>query len=251
MTGSPKPWTRFERKTSARPIILGHRGARAHAPENTLQAFERALNDGADGVELDVRMSADGELFVSHDDALAASGKTRVEKISQLTAAQIIAMTAANAAPTPTLGQVLQLQSESGALFNIELKSDVPQPLRMARRVSELVAEHGGEGILLSSFSPRQVRVLTKALPHVPCCQLFAKATFLTSRLAITPVLGVAGVNLRAELLTAALMGKMRQRFRLINTWTVNSQKEARRVADLGVDAIITDDPALILGEFA
>lgn len=250
LTTFPNKWLRFQRQVGARPFILGHRGARAYAPENTLQAFERALADGADGVELDVRMSADGELFVSHDDTFAAIGQPP-GKLSQLSAAQIFALTAESATPLPTLSQVLQLQAETGALFNIELKSDVPEPLQMARRVSALVSEHGGEGILLSSFDPQQVYLLAKALPHIPVCQLFAKAKFLSFRLGLMPILGVTGVNLRAELLTPKLMRKIRQRFQLINTWTVNSTEEARRVADLGVDAIITDDPAQILGEFS
>lgn len=177
-----------------------------------------------------MRMSRNGVLYISHDevpDPEIAQGR-----------------------PLMTLDQVLQLQKETGAIFNIELKGDVPAPLEMARRVAAKIMAHGGAGLLLSSFSPRQVAVLRKGLPHVPVCQLVAKEAWLSMRLRALPLLGVAGVNLRAGLLTERVMQTIRPRFPLINTWTVNSREEARRVADLGVDAIISDDPALILGEF-
>ena len=241
------PYAAFRRQAGARPLILGHRGARAHAPENTQEAFLRALSDGADGVELDVRMSRDGELFISHDDRVVMEGHDQPPRLGQLDAERIHRLGIDQGRPLMTLQQVLRLQKDTGALFNIELKSDLQRPLEMTRRVVEQVRNHGGDGILLSSFSPYQVGLLRLLVPTIPVCQLLESNHWLSARLRLLPLLGVAGVNLQADLLTAGTMKAIRSRFPLINTWTVNSATQAKRMAELGVDAIITDDPALIL----
>lgn len=210
----------------------------------------RALSDGADGVELDVRMSRDGELFISHDEIVFKDGYEGALCLGQLDTERIHRLGMDQGRPLMTLQQVLRLQKDTGALFNIELKGDVQRPLELARRVAEQIRAHGGDGILLSSFSPRQVAFLRLKLPTIPVCQLLETRLCLSVRLRLLPLLGVAGVNLQADLLTAGIMATIRSRFPLVNTWTVNSATEARRVAELGVDAIITDDPALILAAF-
>lgn len=210
----------------------------------------RALSDGADGVELDVRMSRDGELFISHDERVFTGGNDQALRLGQLDAERIHRFGTDQGKALMTLQQVLRLQKDTGALFNIELKGDVQRPLELARRVASQVRAHGGDGILLSSFSPRQVAYLRLKLPAIPVCQLLETGLCLSARLRLLPLLGVAGVNLQADLLTAGIMKTIRSRFPLVNTWTANSVAEARRVADLGVDAIISDDPALILAAF-
>lgn len=235
----------FVRSAGKRPYVLGHRGARAHCPENTMVAFERALSDGADGVELDVRMSADGELFISHDDTIAITGGA--VSLRQLSRAQVSALRTSSGERIPTLREILQFQAKTGAYVNVELKGDVLAPLWMARRAAELIAHHGGRGILLSSFNALQVFELARLLPEVPVALLFDKSQHIVSTFLPTRPLKAVAAHPESKMLDADLMTRLRKRVRLVNTWTVNTGEEARRVSDLGVDGIVTDDPKLIL----
>ena len=83
--------SRWAQSHAGRPLIIGHRGASAHAPENSLEAFSRAAADGADGVELDVLRCATGEVVVFHDDDLARLGG-RAERIAALSLAELRAL---------------------------------------------------------------------------------------------------------------------------------------------------------------
>ncbi len=226
-------------------------------------AFERALDDGADGVELDVRMSQDGELFVSHDELL----KTRHGKIAlgQLSADQVHHLETLNGAPIPTLKEVLTFQARTGAYLNVELKGDVPAPLWMARQAAELIRRHGGSRILVSSFTPSQIFVFKRRLPQVPVAQLFdlrsgplgtalrlacsvpGARTCLHAAIKLT---GAEAVHPHFELIDAENLQELRQTFSVINCWTVNDPKRAKELASLGVDALICDDPALIVAQF-
>lgn len=208
-------------------------------------AFERAMQDGADGVELDVRMSTDGELFISHDNKITVQGGTA--SLRDLSKAQISALRTKSGEPVPTLRDVLHFQAKTGAYVNVELKGDVPAPIWMARRAAELISRHGGQGILLSSFSVFQVCELARRLPEVPVALLFDKSQRLMSTLLPTRALKAVAVHPESTMLNAVLMERLRKRVRLVNTWTVNTREEARRVSDLGVDGIVTDDPKLIL----
>lgn len=235
----------FRRKAGQRPYVLGHRGARAHCPENTMVAFERALADGADGVELDVRMSADGALVIAHDDHITTQGGPVA--LHRLSLAQIQALATKSGEPVPTLRQVLEFQARTGAYVNVELKGDVPAPAWMAGQAAHLIRQHGGQGIVMSSFDVRQVRLLAQALPHVPVALLIEQSQRLMSKFVPIALLGAVAVHPQASLLDAAFMARLRNKVAVINTWTVNSPAEARRLSALGVDAIITDDPKLIL----
>jgi glycerophosphoryl diester phosphodiesterase len=208
-------------------------------------AFERALADGADGVELDVRMSADGALVVAHDDHIATRGGPVA--LHRLSLAQIQALETTSCEPVPTLRQALEFQARTMAYLNVELKGDVPAPAWMARQAAHLIRQHGGQGILLSSFDVRQVRLLAQLLPHVPVALLFERSQKVMSKLVPTALLGAVAVHPQASLLDAAYMGRLRKKVAVINTWTVNSPGEAVRLSALGVDALITDDPQLIL----
>jgi glycerophosphoryl diester phosphodiesterase len=239
----------FQRKEGRRPFVLGHRGARALCPENTMLAFQRALDDGADGVELDVRMSADCELFISHDDTLKTeSGGVSLKSLS---AAQVHALRMQSGEPVPTLREVLHFQARTGAYLNVELKGDVPSPQWMARRAAAEIGQHGGQGIVLSSFNPRQVFLLAQLLPEVPAALLFEHKQRLLPRLLPLGILGASAAHPEACLIDSALMTRLRAKVPLINVWTVNEVAEARRLSELGVDGIITDNPRLILGAFS
>lgn len=246
MTVSPDKLRRFLRKRGKRPLVLAHRGARRDAPENTLLAFETALNQGADGVELDVRMSADGELIVHHDEEVRTAKGAHVA-LGKLSGSQIRALRTESGEPVPTLREVLLFGARTGALLNVELKADVRAPLFMAREAARQICVHGGDGVLLSSFSPAQVWLLSRCLPELPVALLLHEEQTVLPHLLPLALLGAVGVHAQLEMLSDELLVRARRAGALFNVWTVNKPSDAVRLAQQGVDALITDVPALVL----
>jgi glycerophosphoryl diester phosphodiesterase len=230
-----------ERRAAKMPMVLGHRGARRRAPENTLKAFDLALEEGALGVELDVRATADGALVIYHDDALEVGGKKHL--VSSLSV-QDVQDARSGDAQIPTLQQVLAWQDRTGAFLNVELKGDGPGPLDLAERVITLV--RGKPNTLLSSFHPLIVRALAHDLPEMPVALLVERepsGTFL-----LPDQLGTSALHPNHELVNAQSMAKW-QKLGLgwIGVWTVNDPARAVELANLGVDVIISDVPGLVL----
>ena len=142
------------------PLVFGHRGASAYAPENTLAAFRLALEQGADGVELDVILSADGVPVVIHDDTLDRTTNGH-GPVSRLTLGELKRLAAGyparfgaqfSAERIPTLAEVFETCGAQ-TVINIELKHDRSPGRQLAGRVVELIHAHGRPGrIIVSSF---------------------------------------------------------------------------------------------------
>jgi len=228
--------------------VYGHRGARARAPENTLDAFDLALREGADGIELDVRMTADAELVILHDGHLSLVGGDAV-RVEALSLAQVRAAGRRQGIVIPTLDEALAWHRDTGKLTNVELKGDVPQRAWMARRAAAKIRFFGTSGILISSFHPALVRAMTLLLPEVPAALLLeaGRIDALEHAVGGYRFLGAIGVHPERRLLTPDYFRPLARRGALVNTWTVNAPDEARRLAALGVDGIVTDRPLEIL----
>lgn len=208
-----------------RALILGHRGAPALAPENTLESFRRALKLGADGFEFDVRRSADGRLVVVHDARVGARWVAR-STYAELRATR-------RGAAMPVLEEVLR---EFGhAWLDIELK--VPG---IEAPVLDLAAKYCRRGhFVITSFS-REVVAQVKALdPDAPVGWLLRRAVppEAWQELALNYLVP----HLRA--LQPPLVKAARQRGLGLITWTVNASRDLRRALELGVDAVISDFP--------
>ena len=232
----------FSWLTADRPLIIGHRGASADAPENTLAAFALALEQSADGIEFDVQLCADGVPVVMHDDTVdrTCDGTGRV---SDLTLAELKMLTIDHEHPVPTLDEVFAALGPR-TLYNVELKALGLRDGGPSEAVARLILAHGlGEQVLVSSFSPFTVLEARRHLPvHVPVALLRER-----------PLTRLAHGFVKAEadhpenvLVDEALMAWARRRGLRVNVWTVDDPAEAQRLTRLGVHGIITNKPALI-----
>lgn len=246
---------RLTRKPGALPLVLGHRGARHAAPENTHAAFELSRSEGAAGVELDVRLVKSGEIVVLHDPTLTrVTQGTDKRAVEQLSWAETQRADIGRGERVPLLSDVLDWAAKHDQLVNVEVKSDVGRRRDLVRGVIELLSIHpyAARGVVLSSFDPRFVWRLARSLPKLPSAFLFhtkspiARAAALVGAASFTR-LGARAVHPEHVLVTASRMAAWRSRQALVGTWTVNDDARARELSQLGVDYLISDRPGAIL----
>lgn len=237
---SASRWRRGER---SRPFIYGHRGTRRGAPENTLRAMELALGQGADGIELDVRLCSSGEVIVLHDaDLERVSGLPVAATAAAL--AELRVLDVGEGEHVPLLEEAMALVLGHGKLLNVELKPDVPNPQALVERVAAIVNARSAserEAILISSFSARMCSALTAALPGVAVAFLFEHAPDQLPG-------GISAVHPHHGLADAEAIARCHEQGLAVNVWTVNDVARARALAAAGADGIVTDDVPLVLG---
>lgn len=236
------------------PQILAHRGARRAAPENTLPAFARALEMGADGIELDVHLSRDGQLVVIHDFTLetTTNGLGPVEALSSAELAQLDAGSHFEAAfagvGVPTLAAVFDLVGDR-CRVNVEIKSEHPSGGNAVEPLAEMIRSRNLYGqVIVSSFNPISLVKMRWADPMVELGLLLEEDLPPHLRFAwFTPILQPQALHPEAAMVDAAFMEWARARTCAVNVWTVNNVDEARRLVSLGVDALITDVPDVLI----
>ena len=146
---------------SPTPLIIAHRGASVDAPENTLTAFTLALEQGAQGIELDVQLSADGHPIVIHDNTVDRTTNGR-GRVSDLTLSQINELLIDDEHKVPTLNRVFDALGAK-LLYNIELKTTIFSSPELISAVSALILEHNlQDKVLISSFDPLSLRQVRK-----------------------------------------------------------------------------------------
>ena len=229
-----------------RPLIIGHRGASAHAPENTLAAFKLAMEQAADGIELDVKRCASGDVVVMHDETVdrTTNGKG---KVHELTLDQLRRLDAGGGERVPTLDEVLDLAASSPTPFlvNIEV-TNYPTPKDgLEKLVVDVVKRHNcAERILFSSFSPLSVRALSQLMPEVPRGILYSHDMALYLRQVwLGPFVPHEFRHPNYHTITPEYVSKLKAQGKRVNTWTVNEREDIARVAQCGVAGIIGDSP--------
>jgi len=228
------------------PLIIGHRGASAHAPENSLPSFARAAADAADGVELDVLRCASGEVVVFHDDDLARLGG-RPERIAALSLAQLRGLRLVSGAAIPTLAEALEACGPA-ALVNVELKASGVSwsELRALVGAVAAVTDVAGlrERILISSFHPYAVWAWQDRVYRIPAGLLFeAQAPVHLRRAWALPWLRPFSAHPQDVLCDAVALRRWHTQGYRVAVWTVDEPSALRRLAAAGVDALITNDP--------
>jgi glycerophosphoryl diester phosphodiesterase len=259
MPAEPPALLRLRRAGGAAPLVLGHRGARHAAPENTHAAFELSRREGAAGVELDVRLTKTREIVVLHDVTLArVTGGADRRAVEQLTWEQARQVDIGQGERVPLLSDVLDWARQHDQLVNVEVKSDVRLRRDLVRAVIDLLARHpwGAEGVILSSFDPRFVWALARALSRTPSAFLFhtkspvARAAAMVGAATFSRM-GARAVHPEHVLVTPQRMHAWRSRQALVGVWTVNDENRARDLSKLGVDYIVSDHPGAILAALA
>ena len=205
----------------SRPLLLGHRGARATRiiPENTVASFDLALAHGCDGFEFDVRRTADGRALICHDPKVAES------EIAHAGPGEITHL--------PDLDQVLA-RYHASAFLDIELKVAGLEPAVLR----SLRSHPPQRGYVVSSFLPEVLLTLRKLDQHLPIGLLCENP----SQLAAWPRLPVQYVLPHYALMDNDLCAALQKEDRKVFTWTVNRKESMRQFQEMGVDGIISDD---------
>lgn len=228
-------------------FLYAHRGASALAPENTLAAFRQAVEAGADGVELDVHLSADGVPVVIHDATLERT-TDGVGKVGEHTAAELAGMDAGRwfapefaGEPVPTLLQVLELLA--GRLrINVEIK-DADAALATLQVIRAFPAAE----VIISSFDRVALQELRRADQKVPLAVLSDKAGW-HRLLGDALDMGAAALHLRADLVTRPLVAKFCGAGLPVYAWTVDDRRRARSLARAGVAGLFANNPEVLRG---
>jgi glycerophosphoryl diester phosphodiesterase len=233
-----------------RTLVLGHRGARAYAPMNTIPSFELALKQGADGIELDTHFSKDGQLIVLHDFSVDATtnGKGLAK---DMTLAELKALDAGSSfspeyagTRIPILDEVFEAVGKK-LFINVEIKSETQETDGVEQAVADCIARHSLQGsVIVSSFNPLALRRYRAIQPEVPIGYLYSPEYDFSEAMEGFPH---EARHPQDQMIDAAYMKWAREHNYRVNTWTVNDPVRAVTLHKLGVDAIITDKPDVII----
>lgn len=221
--------------SSARPLILGHRGAPREVPENTLAGFGRALDLGADGVELDVQRSSDGVPVVIHDESLERTGHGH-GRVADLSWAELSARRG-RGERIPSLAQAAAWAVRTGAWLNVEIKDPGVTP----ETVAVLRAAGLGERVILSSFHPGAVHAAARLAPDIRRYLLLD--AWRDASLAAVLDCDAQGVCLGKDAVDDAAMRALREAGLPVVAWTVDDPARVAQMIALGVAAVITNRP--------
>jgi glycerophosphoryl diester phosphodiesterase len=235
------------------PIVIAHRGDEAYAPENTLSAFKQAADKGTDAVEFDVKLTSDNEVIVLHDQTVNRT-TNGTGNVAKLPLAALQELDAGVQFPwqfpgerIPTLDEVFETIGKR-IYMNVELKNYSTPNDALVPKVVELVKKHGLQNrVLFSSFFARNLRKVRLLLPEVP-----------RGLLTIPGLMGSWGrtfgwrgnyyaLNPYLTDINAGLVDRVHAAGKRVNAWTVTTEADIKRMIGLGVDGIITGDPALVL----
>lgn len=233
--------------------MLAHRGLAVDAPENTMLAFELAVRAGADYVETDVHVSADGVAVIAHDPTLKRVAIGRVDRVADLSAQELRRVDLGEGQRVATLEEALHAFPRTR--FNIDVKTDAATEatVEVVRRAD------AADRVLLTAFSDARRRRLAAMVPGVATSA--GRASVLRARAASVtrnaPLLrrAVAGAHAlqipervgRMRLLSPGLIDTAHAAGVEVHVWTVNDEPDMRRLVALGVDGIVTDRADLAL----
>jgi glycerophosphoryl diester phosphodiesterase len=217
--------------------VHGHRGARIgvpkNVPENSIAAFEYAIGVGVDAIEMDVVVSRDDVVMVSHDPTLKSG--------------VFIRTLAAKETGLPTLDEVFKLAGLGNFIFNVEAKVSEHTPANFAELVLDRIGEHGVKSrVIFQSFDFAILHRMNRLAPGITLAALWEGEA--RSFVEIGQGAGTSIVAPEYVLVTPEQVGAAHEAGLRVIPWTANSAEEWKRLIAAGVDGIITDDPAGLIG---
>ena len=223
-----------------RPLIFGHRGSPQHAVENTLASFRLALEEGADGVEVDAQQTADGILVAHHDEQLSSG-----ESLAALSFETLVQRARESGSEVTTIADVFQVLAGRG-LVNIELKTTgfEEQIIKLAGDILPT------DSYAFSSFDPRAVFWCRRHAPDVPALLITIGPRDGQSDLELLAQMDASGIACEGQYLTDDLARFFRSHHLPLFVWTVNEVAEAKRLAAAGVTGLISDVPGELVKAF-
>ncbi len=247
------------------PLIIGHRGASALAPENTLAAFRRAIEDGADGIEFDVRLAKDGVAVVIHDATLERTGSVR-SRVSQLTATELSTIDVGSwfgskerstnfaGENVPRLQQLFDLYSDNDGLLYLEMKEEPGAGNDLAAEVVRMIQlSQMRDRIIVECFDLSLIERVKQIDSTIRTAALFEPklsrpVSFVRPKLAsVAQAHGADEIALHHTLASPrAIDNALRLGLRVI-VWTVDDPAWVTKAQTMGVTGLITNDPARLL----
>lgn len=228
--------------------IFAHRGASGYAPENTMEAFALAMEQKADGIEIDVQMTKDGELAVIHDETVdrvsGAKGKVRDYTMKELKELNVSnGFEEFPQVKIPTLQEVLDLLKKSDMELNIELKTGIIWYPGIEEKVLSAVREANmQERIIYSSFNHYSIQKVRELEPDAQTAYLFGDVILYMERYAKES--GVKGLHPALyHVKMADFLKEYQQSGLAVRVWTVNEEEQIKKLISSGVDAVITNYP--------
>jgi glycerophosphoryl diester phosphodiesterase len=226
------------------PKVIGHRGAAAYAPENTLESFREAKKRGASWVEIDVKLTADGVAIVMHDASLKRT--TGIDRLVAETRAADLPAT------VPTFEQAITCFGELGLGCNVEIKPCEGREAETARVAVATLRRCWPAALpapLLSSFKDASLAAAQEAAPE------FARAVLIDELKddwrPRAEAVGAAGINTSGKRLTAPRAVEIKKAGYALSAYTINDGEVARALVGMGVDCVITDAPDIVLAALA
>jgi glycerophosphoryl diester phosphodiesterase len=252
---------------TAVPLVYAHRGSSAALPEHTLAAYERAIAEGVDGLECDVRLTRDGHLVCLHDASIDRTSNGR-GRVSRLTLAELnrYDYTAWHPNRPPrseagilTLDRLLSLAKDAGRPLRLLVETKHPSRFgsHVEQRLVELLVHHGlhraaearqrGVEVTVMSFSPLALRRVRTLAPELPTVFLFDIAAPSVWQGRAPVGADLLGPSLKAVRSRPDVVRRAHDRGTGVVVWTVNERADIDLVAGLGVDGIVSDRPADVL----
>lgn len=225
-------------------LVMAHRGASREAPENTLPAFEKSIELGADYIELDVQEAKDGEIIVTHDANLYRCTGLNAN-VWQLSLPEIQKLNAGRHFPEydgtkiPSLREVMEL-CKGKIRLNIELKSNGHEKA-LEKNVADIITEYEMDNdVVITSLTKKCLINFKKEKPEIPCGYIVS--------MAVGNYLDVSWsdfFSIEQSFITKDLVREAHSMGKTINAWTVDEDLEAARLIDMQVDSLITNDPLM------
>jgi len=253
---------------SPKPLIIGHRGASAIAPENTLAAFHRAVDSGADGIEFDVRLTRDEVPVVIHDDNLKRTG-CRPDKVAELSYGELRRIDVGSwfnqtrgsrtvdfsGERIPSLDEVLELFESNNAILYLEMKSDPIQREQLARICcNHLKQSPVKDRVVVECFDLMGVAVVKAIDPSIKTAALFEPA-LMTAPLVTSGrrlveqalTVGAEEIALHHRLASKSVVATAKSAGLKVVVWTVDRSHWIQRAQSMEVSALITNDPGMMV----